>query len=233
MKKFFAAFLAAALMLTGVSAMAAGKLSVTNEVFHVFEHSSWADVYIYAKIENVGDKPISVHSGIVEIYDENGDVITSADYLNAYAKYLQPGEYTYAKMSVNVEEGNPVPADYMLTISGKSEKDYSNLRLPVETSLDMNAKDRWDNDVSYMYATVTNNTEEPLYSINCVMALLDAEGNIIALYDDGLYSDKALMPGSSVIFRRELYSDIKDYMENNSITPTAVDAIAYVEQRAD
>ena len=90
MKKTVCLMLAMMLCLASVPALAAGKLNVTQENYH-FVVSYGRYVYAYAKVENSGDRPIKVNAGVLEIYDENGDVLSSTDYHNAYATYLQPG----------------------------------------------------------------------------------------------------------------------------------------------
>ena len=101
MKKAIAMLLVFVLLIGTVPAMAAGKLSTTKENFWVI-NSYWTYAYAYAKVENVGNKPISVNAGVLEVYDENGDVITSSDYISTYAKTLQPGEYTYVSVSKEI-----------------------------------------------------------------------------------------------------------------------------------
>ena len=60
-------------------AFCAGKLSVAQENFHVVSY--WGTYgYAFAKVENIGDKPIKVNAGVLEIFDENGDALTSSDY---------------------------------------------------------------------------------------------------------------------------------------------------------
>ena len=91
MKKIVALLLTIALCLGCTAALAAGKLDVVQENFIVVpSYSTYA--YAYAKVENIGDKPISVNAGVLEVYNEDGDAITSADYLYAGAAVLQPGE---------------------------------------------------------------------------------------------------------------------------------------------
>ena len=70
--------LAFVLCLGATSAFAAGKLSVTQENFHHIT-GFWNYGYAYAKVENVGDKPIKVNAGVLEMYDENGEVIADPD----------------------------------------------------------------------------------------------------------------------------------------------------------
>lgn len=226
MKKIVCFILALVLCLGATSGFAAGKLSVTQENFHYIS-GFWNYGYAYAKVENVGDKPIKVNAGVLEMYDEGGAVITSTDWVQSYATYLQPGEYTYVSMYEDLEEGAAVPADYMMTLTGKSDTSVTALRLPVEAKLELDVVDGWW-EYDYMYATVTNNTDNPLYEIEVVLALLDAEGNILNVESKELYSELALMPGSSMIVRKEISSSFMEYFEANGIVPASVDAIAYV-----
>ena len=64
MKKVTAVMLAFVLLIGTVPAMAAGKLSTTKENFWVI-NSYWTYAYAYAKVENVGNKPISVNAGVL------------------------------------------------------------------------------------------------------------------------------------------------------------------------
>lgn len=225
MKKLICLTLALILMLSAVPALAAGKLSVTKENFHYV--TSYSDYgYAYAKVENVGDRVIKINAGVLEIYDANGEVLTSTDYMSAYATYLQPGEYTYVKMYDEVEDGL-VADDYMLTLTGKSDKSKMALRLPAEARLEMGVKEGWS-EYNWMYATVTNNTEKPLYSIEVVLALLDAEGNILYVDSKEMYNEVALNPGSTMTIRKDIFSSFIDYFKAKGIVPAKVDAIAYV-----
>ena len=229
MKKFIAILLCV-LMLTGARAThAAGKLSVEPDNFIVVT-SYWTYGYYFAKVTNVGDKATKVNAGVLEIYDADGNAVASSDYLNAYAAYLEPGEYTYVKMYSEIKDGTP--ADYMMTLTPKTDNSKRTVRLPVETELQLNVNTGWWT-YNYMYATVTNNTDKPLYDISVVMALYDADGNIVDIEDDELYSSRALMPGSSMIFRKEIPSAISEYLEKNGIAPTAMDAIASVNVDVD
>ena len=225
MKKIIAMLLTVVLLMTCCSALAAGKISVVQENFHVIS-GYWTYGYAYAKVENVGDKPIKVNAGVLELYDAEGEVITSTDYLDAYATYLQPGEYTYVEMYDDTEEGDPIPEDYMLTLTGKSDS-TATVRLPVETKLELGVEDGWWT-YDYMYATVTNNTEETLYDLEVVLALLDAEGNILYIASHYLYSDVGVNPGATLTFRKDIESSFMEYFTAKGIVPTAVDAIAYV-----
>lgn len=227
MKKLFSIVLAFALMLTAASALAAGKINVDKENLVVTDGYTVYG-YVYAKISNVGDKPVKVNAGVLELYDTNGDVITSSDWLNTYAEYLEPGQYTYAYIYDDVPDLTVADvADYLLTVTGKSEDDKVSLRLPVEVDYQQNVTEGyWTYD--YMYATVTNNTDQPIYDVTTVLTLLDADGNILYMTNANMFSDKAIMPGSSIMLREYVPDNFKDAYTKAGLTPVAVDAIAYV-----
>jgi len=170
---------------------------------------------------------------LLEIFDTEGDALTSTDYYHEYAEYLQPDEYTYLWMQDEVEDAQPSDIDdYMLTITGKSDPNYVTLRFPCTTSYAPNVtKGYWT--YNYMYATFTNDTTEPVYDISVVLALLDAEGNILYMDDVGMYSDVAVMPGSSITVRSNVSSYFIEYFEKNSLIPVSVDAIAFVNVEQD
>ena len=215
-----------------VPAFAAGKLSVTQENFIVTNSYSMYG-YVYARIDNVGDKPIKVNAGVLEIFDKDGNAVTSSDYLIAYAEYLKPGEYTYAYIYdeiEGVEESNV--DDYMLTITGKSSNDYETMRLPVTTAYLDNVKEGYFTS-DYMVATVTNDTDKPIFDVEVVLTLLDAAGNILYMESASMYSDKAIMPGSSIQIREEVSQTFIDVFEAKGLVPVSVDAIAYVNVELD
>ena len=227
MKKILTIALVVALALCSMSAFAAGKINVDQENFHVID-DYWVYGYAFAKVSNVGDKPVKINTGLLEIYDANGDTITSTDYYDGHAEYLAPGEYTYLEIYEDIED---VPAsdvdDYMLTLTGVGDSDYTTYRFPCTTAYAEDVEDDyWTYD--YMYATFTNDLDVPVYDISVVLALLDAEGNILYMDDTDMYDDKAVMPGRSIEVRKSIDSSFEEYFEKEGIVPASVDAIAYV-----
>ena len=222
MKKLFA--LALALCLCAATASAAGQLNVVQENYYSIT-DYWVSGYVFAKVENSGDAPVSITDGLFEIYDEAGTVIASYEYISAHCAFLRPGEYTYVRANTNVESG--VPASYKLTLTPADSSYYVYTRYPVEATYELNVSDGWWTN-NYLYVTVTNTTEEPIYDLHVVCALLDEAGNILFVEHDNVY-DVAIAPGSSMIFRMEMPSTFTDYFEANGIVPAAIDAFAYTE----
>lgn len=228
-KSLVALMLVLCLLFTAVPAFAAGKLNVLQENFHVLTRYSSTYGYAYAKVENSGDRPIKVNACILEIFDENGDVLTSTDSFSSYARYLQPGEYTYVNASDECEDvGTKDVDDYMLTITGKNEKAYVSKRLPCTTDYKENVAISKYNNYDYLYATVTNNTDEVVYDLTFMLALLDAEGNILYVSSTSMGSSQAICPNSSVEVRLSVPDYFEEYFALNGYTPASVDAIAYV-----
>lgn len=228
MKKGLTLVLVLMMVMLLATASAAGKLRVEQENFHVID-SYRLYGYVYAKVANVGDRPIKVNTGLMEIFNAEGDALTSTDYFSGYAVYLQPEEYTYIKLYDEIEDVEASAVDdYMLTTTGKADNDHVSMRLPCVTSYEPNVEEGYYTR-NYMYATVTNNTEEPVYDIEVVLALLDAEGNILYMTDSSMYTEKALTPGSSMIIRKDVDSSFIEYFEKNGIVPASVDAIAFVD----
>ena len=228
MKRLCACLVTLVLVLNVLPALAAGRLNVVQENYYTMKEGSYYYGYVFARLENNGNKPIKVNTGLFEIFDAEGDAITSTDSYTAYARYLEPGEYTYFRMSTTLKEIKTADEvdDYMLTVSGKSDLDKVTVRLECTSEY----KEKVQNGYytyNYMYATITNNTDEPVFQPYVVFALLDEDENILYLVGDSLDSNEDLMPGSSVMFRVTVDSDFVAYMEENNITPASLDAIAY------
>ncbi|MGI6174057.1 MAG: FxLYD domain-containing protein [Christensenellales bacterium] len=228
MKRFVSIAIAIVLLTCTMPALAAGKLSVTQENFTLVKSYSLYG-YAYAKVENVGNKPISVHAGILEVFNEEGETLTSTDYLSRYAECLQPGEYTYASIRAELPEGiaEEDVDDYMLTVTGKTNDSYETKRLASTAEYKPGVTEGyWTSD--YIYVDVTNDTDEPLPNVAVVATLLDAEGNILYMTSDSLYSSQVLMPGSTIQFRLGIDSSWTEIFEKSEVKVDGADAIAYV-----
>lgn len=224
MKRFLGGLLVC-LILAGLctAGFAAGKLNVEQENFWVV--GSYA--YCYARVRNVGDKPIKVQAAILEVFDAEGENITSTDYQESFARYLQPDEYTYVSMYVRLEpEQIAMVDDYMLTVVGKSDRDYISVRYPVVTRFEPKTKDG-SSVYDYMFGTMTNDTDSVVFAPYMVLALLDAEDNILYITNNSLSSYYGLEPGSVLTYRPYVSSDFRRMFEEKELVPVKVDAIAY------
>ncbi len=115
----------------------------------------------------------------------------------------------------------------MLAVAGKADYDYVTYRFSCTTSYEPNVEEKYRTR-NYMYATFTNDTQETVYNIEIVLALLDAEENILYMDKESLYNDVGVAPGSTITIRKDVSSSFIEYFEINDLVPATVDAIAYV-----
>ncbi len=213
-----------------VTVFAAGKIVSTQENFITLDE--WGtNSYVYARIENTGDKPAEYSAGLLEVYDTNGDTLASTSYLNVHGIVLQPGEYAYVDADVSIDEPHSSADvdDYMLTVTAKNGSNSKTLRFACEAEWapDFPVNSYWTSD--YMIATFTNTTDDVLYDVSFAFALLDDENNILYVENESLYDTVGIAAGSTVVIRVEVSDSLLEFYENKGITPTHVDAYAYVD----
>lgn len=231
MKKLFSCLLCALMIFAFVMANAETKLAVEKENFYFFDDDYCDYVSVYAKVINIGDTPLRVNDGSLIVLDQNGETITSTDYLECDAICLQPGEYTYCFIESDIEgEQSMNVADYNLTISVENEEDLVCQKLPLaNVSFTPNVQVNPYTAYDYMNATVTNDTDETIFDIYVVFALLDDEDNILHVGCTRMGDERGLMPGCSMVLREYVSSERLEFFEKNGLKPTKVDAIAYVD----
>ena len=221
-------------MLLPGAAMAAGKLTVTQQNFYALNSTSITG-NAYARVENTGDAPVQYNAGLFEVYDASGDTMASTSRLNVYAKYLLPGEHGYVKVSSKLEDADTYKdaADYALTVSGKGSVDSETKYYPStgEYQTDVEVSDY--NKSDYLVATITNNTDETVYEIEVVMALLDAQGNILDIESMALTNSIGIDPGCSIKVRKTVSDDMTDAFERAGLIPASVDTLAYTYEDTD
>ncbi|MBR4711114.1 MAG: hypothetical protein IKP10_03710 [Clostridia bacterium] len=222
--------LALALICLMVPALAAGKLTVTQENFHVVNSYSIYG-YAFARVENTGDKPVEYSAALLEIYNKDGDTLASDTYPTVHGKYLQPGEYAYLSIYERVEGIDTYldVDDYILNVTGKSSSSGTRT-LKLESDTATYTPDLQITKYSKrnrMECTITNRTGEPIYDLTVVMALLDADGNILDVESHSLYSYVGLNPGSSITVRLDVSDAMREAYEREGLVPARVDAYAY------
>ena len=87
MKKWTALLLTLALALSATSAMAAGKLTVNQETYVAAEGYSLKS-YIFAEVENTGDKNIAFNDCLLEILNADGDPTDNETIYRMYPEIL-------------------------------------------------------------------------------------------------------------------------------------------------
>ena len=232
MKKTLALFLVLVLALASVPAFAAGKLTASDPYVYLYDSYGSLNGYFYARVENTGDKDVYIDSGWVELYDADGNAIVSDTYISVPFEQLAPGEHTYVYNSY-YESGISVDSvdDVDFDINGKPSGYYKTVRYTVsDTQLVLNYKESdYSTPSDYFYVTVTNDTDEIIWSVNVVVALLDADGNILYIDTSSVYN-VGLLPGSSIVFSDYVSNGIKALYDQEGLVPVTVDAIAYTRE---
>ncbi len=209
--------------------VARDKLTIWGETFVpiVSEYEGGSDyIYAFARVENTSEKELYIYNPLFEIYDANDDVIKSEDYLTCEPSVLQPGESAYLYKNLWLDEGisaNDV-ADYVMDLNAKPESYYTITRFPAE--VEYVAKDPKNNQ-PMIYVTVTNNTEETVFGMRVVSALLNDIGEVLYVRTNS--TDLGLLPGCQAVFPMYVDSSIAKYLDANGIEPASADAIAFTE----
>lgn len=208
------------------TAFAEGKLKATEKTFIVCDTRG----YLFAKVENVGDAPVTTGSGDLVVFDEDDEIICSSSYVTTYPSgvILEPGEFLYLQEYIweNALKETPV-GDYKFSIPAGNRGDTI-VRIPCEAEVVMDSKNySYDNNI---FVTFTNTSEEPRYDFYLSVAMYDAEGNLIYADADKL-GDVAVHPGSTVTAKMYIDSDVVTYLTDNKITPATISAVVfYVEE---
>lgn len=221
--------IAMVLCLVGCPALAAGKMVVSQENFHIIDSYSVYG-YGFAKVENTGDKPVEFSAGLFEIYDENGDTLTSTDYVKCYPECLQLGEvgYVYVLDEIDAATTHKDVDDYMLTVTGKSTNSTV-VRYPATGSYQTDVQISKYSRYNYVVAEITNDTDETVFNMEVVIALLDDEENILYVTHNDFHSDTGINAGSTITYRDSLSDSFYDAWKREGVTPTHVEVIAYRE----
>lgn len=230
MKKLVALSLVLVMALCmGTTAMAAGKLEVTGDTAYALASGDNVYGYLYAQVENTGDKAIEYSDGLFELYDAEGEVMASESYLYCCPKVLQPGEigYLYAS-SVRVENATKTDevADYSVSVTGKGKGSYVVERFPATVRVET-VKDSYSTDVD-MYVTVTNNTNETLYNLNVAAAIKDGEGKVVYVGSDSTYN-VGIPAGGTIEVCIGVSGRIVEYFIDSGFTAQNVECVAYTQ----
>ena len=234
MKRLVCAALVLSLLLCACGGLAEGQLTVTKENFYVYKSSSSYYSYVYARVDNTGDAPIRVNSGTFQVFNTDGELLVDRNFVNSYAAYLAPGEYTYVSSYEKLEVEDPaVVGSYKLTVASKNDTSKTTLRLL--------SAPWWEPDVAvskyttynYMNAVVTNQTDRTLFDLMVVLVLLDDEDNILYLYTDSMSTSKGLNPGSSITVKLSVPDYRMERIRELGLVPSRVEAIPYVLVNAE
>lgn len=226
MKKIVALLLAACLTLGCASALAAGKLTVNQETYTAVAGYSFVG-YVFAEVENTGDKNIEFGNGLLEILTADGDPMDSTDIYSMYPSILAPGEkgYVSTRQYVDAAESIEDISDYTLTITGKSTQEEAPVRLDSTAAYSVGTNS-WGDEEQIVVVTITNNTQETVYDCQVAFALYDAEGKLLLVDADNTYN-VGIPAGQSVEVQFTVDEDLAAVWAEQGVTPATAESVAY------
>ncbi len=233
MKKLCCTLIVLALALTmAMPAFAAGKLVVSDETMTVCESYSGYTAYIFAVLENTGDKPVEFNAGLIELLDAEGESIDAEDYLYSYPTILDPGQKAFLREYINVDDADSPDYidDYTLSVSGKSASENTNVALDCTAEVGMKPYS-YTSTTEYptVTITVTNNLDETVREIYAAYALLDEDGKVIYVnYVSPSYV--GLPTGQSIELDSQIDSSLVEQWEKDGVEPASIEVIAYSRQ---
>ncbi len=226
MKKIVALLLAACLTLGCASALAAGKLTVNQETYTAVAGYSFVG-YVFAEVENTGDKNIEFGNGLLEILTADGDPMDSTDIYSMYPSILAPGEKGYVSTLQYVDTAESIEdiSDYTLTITGKSTQEEAVARLDSTAAYGVGVNS-WGDEEQMVVVTITNNTQETVYDCQVAFALYDAEGKLLLVDADNTYN-VGIPAGQSVEVQFTVDEDLAAVWAEQGVTPATAESVAY------
>jgi hypothetical protein len=228
MKRFLALLLTlCCVMVLATTALADAKISVTDKKLITFE-GDWSG-YFFAKVENTGDTGAYVgYDGTLVCFDSDDDIILTDNYISTCPSgiYLEPGETAFIKNSIlETELKKSTVADYKFSIKA-DDYGYTYSAMNAEATISYEGADSYDN---YIYVTFTNTTEDVIYGLYAVAAMYDQNGALMFV-DYEYTSTFGVHPGSTITAKVDIDKDLVNYYTRESLTPTTVEAIVYVEK---
>lgn len=226
MKKFVALLLAVCLTLGCASALAAGKLTVNQETYAAVAGYSFIG-YVFAEVENTGDKNIQFGNGLLEILTADGDPMDSTDIYSMYPTILAPGEKGYVSAQKYVDGAESIEdiSDYTLTLNGKSTQEEAVARLDSTAAYGVGVNS-WGDEEQMVVVTITNNTQETVYDCQVAFALYDAEGKLLLVDADNTYN-VGIPAGQSVEVQFTVDEDLAAVWAEQGVTPATAECVAY------
>jgi len=215
------------LLAAGGNALAAGKLTVTEESFYVIPYNDYYEGVVYAAITNTGNKPMQFNTALLELYDTDGNSLKADNYGSCYPDVLQPGETGYIMDYLAVESAKTRDsiADHLLSVTGQSTINRVITAFPVSGTRYEKAMDPGDSN-RYAVTVVKNNSDKIVYGIFILFVARDAAKKLIYT-DVYILSRVGVMPHTSVEVRESVNWEAQIFMQEHNLEIASVEAVAY------
>lgn len=228
MKKLLAIVLLLCLVCT--SAFAAGNLerTETRVVREKKDYDESYDIHVYIQLKNTGDAPIALDKATIKLLDAAGAVLEEDDVYSAYPPTLQPGEVGYAYKQFYSLDAAKATALASYTVDFTTEDRWMTEIKHVDHTAKYEEVERWGDKYPTVFITVNNTTEEVLWDVELVGVIRSTDGKILAMFNETMY-DVGILPGSSAMYRAELYASDLERWTNGGYTVGNVETYAFIE----
>lgn len=228
MKKSMALLVCLCLTLICATALAAGELTVVQEVYLPIVHEGYCNGYLFVEMTNTGDEDVAFDSGTFDILTAEGEKRESASIHRSrvYPSVLAPGETGYfcERTYCGSTKGLEDVQNYALTMTSKAPKRATTPRVDATATL-LQADGR-----TTVTVMMSNTTGQEVKNLCGAYAVYDAEGKLIYV-DSVLNISTLLLPdGQTAGVWQDVDSDISEYWAANGITPATLKAIVFVSE---
>lgn len=223
-----------ALLLVFTTACAEASLEPVNTMYQIIPYYDSAIGVYYAEVVNTGDTLIRLDSEIsrVDVMDAEGNVLATEEIYGTVPSVLAPGEKGYVVPFRMYLDDVDVSAltDYAIHLYAEEASyqdptvylDASSITAEIRTE-----PDSWGDDVTTLYITFTNATEDVVYDFNFAAGVYDESGALIYTCEASTY-DVGVPVGQSVIVRSEIDDILTAYWAENGIVPASIGVIGYL-----
>lgn len=163
-----------------------------------------AEAYVYARVRNTSGVTIRLSGAKLRILDRNGKAIGEEEYIGFKPDVVAPGGAFYIREWMYDFIGNIDRIGGFELVIEPSEYSRKTIRESGEAKVYMDGKN--------LYLEWTNTEDEPVYNLVTAGMLTDASGRILDIVTGETYSQMAVAPGSTVIFRKMLEMHVTEEM---------------------
>jgi hypothetical protein len=229
-KRYLALCLVFIMLACSGTALAAGKLTITQENVLVLPYDTYFVGALYLEAQNTGDKAVQMNGGLFELMDASGNVVSSLDLkgYDLWPEVLQPGEFGYISKTVDLKEAtsSDYVGSYSADITGKGAisaditRFAADARYETGTNSDGTRKD-------YIVAVITNHTDKTIYDFDVGFEFLDEAGTLL-FTTTGYWAYTGILPNSSIEVYLDVPENVTAYWVENNIVPASANAIAFI-----
>lgn len=211
------------------AAASASTLTLVDQVVYArrdYDTSSYGS--IFAEVRNDGTEPVYMS----ELYDarflyKDGSVLKEYANRGGFPTVLQPGETGYISEDMFLLAPYDEIGKGEITLHPSDKKTTMvSTRMPVTATLDLDELAAADGEDCYLYAELTNTTDELMGEFSISAAMWNQDNRIMFAYEG--YVSALIPPGEKGVVRIELPGNLVEAWREKGDTPTYLECFSYV-----